>query len=70
MPDTTKEADLAAVKARMKMNYAIAGYPKFVGNPIVSAALSNAKANDAAFFAALAELEAERSFFDRRNFHA
>jgi predicted Zn-dependent protease with MMP-like domain len=48
-PDTTKEADLAAAKARMEMNYAIASHPKFAGNPIVSAALANAKANDAAF---------------------
>ena len=64
MTDTrTKEADLAAMKARMEMNYTIAAHPKFAGNSIVSAALANAKASDAAFFAALAEVEAERSFF-------
>jgi hypothetical protein len=64
MPDNpTKEADLAAVKARMEMNYAIAGHPQFAGNPIVSAALANAKASDAAFLTALAEVEAERNFF-------
>ena len=63
MPDTTKEADLAAIKARIEINYAVANHPMFAGNPIVIAALANAKANDAAFFAALAEVEADRSFF-------
>jgi hypothetical protein len=62
VPYTTKEADLAAAKARMKMNYAVANHPQFAGNPIVAAALANAKASDAAFFSALAEVEAERSF--------
>jgi hypothetical protein len=59
----SKEVDLAAVKARMELNYSIASHPKFAGDAIVAAALANAKASDAAFFTALAELEAERSFF-------
>jgi hypothetical protein len=70
MPDTrTKEADLAAVKARMEMNYAVARHPKFAGNPTVAAALANAKASDAAFLAALAEVDAERNSFRMRRTH-
>jgi hypothetical protein len=59
----TKAADLAAIKARWELNYAVANHPMFAGNPLVAAALANAKANDAAFLAALAEVEAERNFF-------
>ena len=59
----TKAADLAAIKARSELNYAVANHPMFAGNPLVAAALANAKANDAAFLAALAEVEAERNFF-------
>jgi hypothetical protein len=47
----------------MELNYSIASQPNFAGNPLVAAALANAKASDAAFFAALAEVEAERNLF-------
>jgi multidrug resistance efflux pump len=57
---TSKEADLAAIKARVELNYAVASHPMFAGNPIVVAALANAKANDAAFFAAVVEADAAR----------
>jgi hypothetical protein len=63
MPDTrTKDADLAAIKARCELNYTIASHPNFSGNPIVIAALANAKACDAAFLAAVVEADAARGF--------
>jgi len=58
----TKEADLAAIKARCELNYTIANHPKFSSNPIVKAALANAKASEAAFLAAVAEADAARGF--------
>jgi hypothetical protein len=63
MSDTrTKEADLAAIKARCELNYTVASHPMFASNPIVIAALANAKASDAAFLAAVAEADAARGF--------
>lgn len=60
----TKEADLAAMKAGYEFNYAlVASNPKIAGNPLVIAAVANSKASYTAFLAALAEVEAERSFF-------
>jgi hypothetical protein len=56
----TKEADLAAIRARCELNYIIASHPKFAGNRIVLAALANAKASEAAFIAALAQADASR----------
>src|SRR6516225_150184 len=58
----TKEADLAAARARCELNYAVASHPKFAGNQMVMAALANAKASEAAFLAALAEADAARGF--------
>jgi hypothetical protein len=65
MPDKlSKEADLAAIKARYEFNYAlVASDPILAGDPLVIAAVANCKASYAAFLAALAEVEAERSFF-------
>jgi hypothetical protein len=61
MSDTrSKEADLAALKASAELNYSVASHPMFAGNPIVIAALANAKASDAAFFAAVVEADAAR----------
>jgi hypothetical protein len=63
MPDTrTKDADLAAIRARCELNYTVAGHPKFAGNQIVMAALATAKASEAAFLAAVAEADAARGF--------
>jgi hypothetical protein len=63
MPDAqTKDADLAAIKARCDLNYTIASDPKFAGNRIVMAALNNAKASEAAFLAAVAEADTARGF--------
>jgi hypothetical protein len=64
MPDLrTKDADLAAIKARFESNYAlIASDPKIASNPLVIAALANAKDTDAAFYAALENVEAKRNF--------
>jgi tetratricopeptide (TPR) repeat protein len=59
----TKAADLAAIRARWELNYSVARHPMFAGIPLVAAALANAKACDAAFLAALAEVEAERNLF-------
>jgi len=60
----TKDADLAAIKARYEFNYAlVASNPKIADNPLVIAAVTNSKASYAAFLAALAEVEAERSLF-------
>jgi len=39
--------------------------PKIANNPLVIAALANAKASDAAFYAALENMEAKRTFFHR-----
>jgi hypothetical protein len=63
MPDTrTKDADLAAIKARCELNYTVASHPKFAGNRIVMAAIANAKASEVAFLAAVAEADAARGF--------
>src|ERR1700737_1212597 len=58
----TKEADLAAIKARCELNCTVASHPTFASNPIVIAALANAKASDTAFLAAVAEADAARGF--------
>ena len=65
MPNSrTKDADLAAIKARFESNYAlIASDSKIASNPIVIAALANAKASEAALYAALADVDAKRNFF-------
>jgi hypothetical protein len=60
MSDRTKEADLAAIKARCELNYAIAQHSKVANNPIVIAAFASAKASEAAFLAAVAEADAAR----------
>jgi hypothetical protein len=64
MPDSrTKDADLAAIKARFESNYAlIASDSKIASNPIVIAAHANAKASEAALYAALADVDAKRNF--------
>ena len=49
-----KDADLAAIKARYKSNYAlITNDPKIANDPVIIAALAKAKASEAAFYAAL-----------------
>jgi hypothetical protein len=56
---SSKDADLAAIKARYESEYAlIANDPKIANNPVVSAALAKAKASEAAFCAALENVEA------------
>jgi hypothetical protein len=63
MPDSrTKDADLAAIKARCELNYTIASHPKFADDQIVMAALANAKASETAFLAAVAEADVARGF--------
>jgi hypothetical protein len=58
----TKEADLAAVTATCELNIAVASHPKFADNLIVVAAIANAKANHAAFIAAVKDADAARGF--------
>jgi hypothetical protein len=58
----TKQADLAAIKAWFELNYALASQPKLADNPVVIAALANAKASETAFIAAVAEADAARGF--------
>jgi hypothetical protein len=66
----SKEADLAAMKARWDFNYALVeSNPKIADHPLVIAAVANSKASYAAFLAALAAVEAERSFFQIWNTH-
>jgi hypothetical protein len=51
----SRDADLVAIKARFESNYAlVASAPKIASNPLVIAALANAKASEAALYAALA----------------
>jgi hypothetical protein len=64
----SRDADLAAIKARYESDYAlIAGDPKIANNPRIVAALAKAKASDAAFYAALEDAEAKRNFLRRWN---
>jgi len=64
----SRDADLAAIKARYESDYTlIASDPKIANNPLVIAALANAKASDAAFYAALENMEAKRTFLHRWN---
>ena len=64
----SKDADLAAIKTRYESDYAlIASDPKIVNDPLVIAAIANAKASDAAFYAALEDVEAKRNFLHRWN---
>ena len=58
----TKEADLASIKTRYELAFAIANQPKIASNPVVIAALAHAKATYAAFLAALAEADAAHGF--------
>jgi len=60
---SSDEGDLAAIQAQRELNYSIASSHKLADDPIVAAVLANAKARDAVFFVALAELNTERSFF-------
>jgi hypothetical protein len=60
----SREADLAAMKARNEFNEAlIASDPRIASHPLVIAALANSKASYAAFLAAMADVDAERNFF-------
>ena len=62
-----KDADLAAIKARYKSNYAlIANNPKKIANdPVIIAALAKAKASEAAFYAAFENVEAKSNLLRR-----
>jgi|SRR5271156_3324595 len=64
---SSKDADLTAMKVRYASIYAIiTNDPKIANYPVVSAALLNAKASEAAFYAALENVEAS-NFFRRWN---
>jgi hypothetical protein len=53
-----KDADLAAIKARYESNYAlITNDPKIANDPVIIAALAKAKASEAAFYAALENVQ-------------
>ena len=66
----SRDADLVAIKARFKSNYAlVASDPKIASNPHVIAALANAKAGEAALYAALADVDAERNLFRMGSTH-
>src|SRR5271170_5394121 len=61
----SRDADLAAIKARYESEYALITGPKIANNPVVIAALANAKASATAFYAALENVEAKRTFLRR-----
>ena len=55
-----KDADLAAIKARYESNYAlITNDPKIAKDPVIIAALAQAQASEAGFYAALENVEAK-----------
>jgi len=56
--DAGETGELAAIKARCQLNYVVAGQAKFARNSLVSAALANAKAIEAALDAAAAKADA------------
>lgn len=59
-------ADLAAIKARYESNYAlITNDPKIANDPVIIAALAKAKASEAAFYAALENVEAKSNLLRR-----
>ena len=61
-----KDADLAAIKARYESNYAlITNDPKIANDPVIIAALAKAKASEAAFYAALENVEAKSNLLRR-----
>ena len=61
-----KDADLAAIKARYESNYAlITNDPKIANDPVIIAALAKAKSSEAAFYAALENVEAKSNLLRR-----
>jgi hypothetical protein len=61
-----KDADLAAIKARYESNYAfVTNDPKIANDPVIVAALAKARASEAAFYAALENVEAKSNFLRR-----
>ena len=61
-----RDADLAAIKARYESNYAlITNDPKIANDPVIIAALAKAKASEAAFYAALENVEAKSNLLRR-----
>jgi hypothetical protein len=61
-----KDADLAAIKARYESNYAlITNDPKIAKDPVIIAALAQAKASEAGFYAALENVEAKSNLLRR-----
>ncbi len=59
------DVDLAAIKSRYESECALVTGPKIANNSVVIAALANAKASAAAFYAALENAEAKRTFLGR-----
>jgi hypothetical protein len=58
--------DLAAIKARYESNYAlITNDPKIANDPVILAALAKAKASEAAFCAAVENVEAKGNLLRR-----
>jgi len=68
-----RDADLAAIKARYESNYAlITNDPKIANDPVIidafrrfRQAAAKAKASEAAFYAALENVEAKSNFLRR-----
>lgn len=61
-----QDADLAAIKARYESTYAlITNDPKIANDPVIIAALAKAKASEAAFYAALGNVEAKSNLLRR-----
>jgi hypothetical protein len=65
MPSSV-DADLAAIRARYESIYSLIAHdPKIANNSVVSAALAKTKAREAAFYAALENVEAKRNFLSK-----
>jgi hypothetical protein len=61
-----RDAHLAAIKARYEANYVlITNDPKIANDPVIIAALATTKASEAAFYAALENVEAKSNLIRR-----